>query len=363
MKILQLVSSFGIGGAEKFVAELSVELKQQGHDITVLVLDRAIDVGKDPDYEANLIKYLNDNGITVIHVGDKARKRPFAILSTLNKTISDFQPDVIHSHLLIWTVFLSIFWRKRKHIFTQHINTLRFPFIHKVFIRKAVERYISICDDATISMKKSIDNEKIVKIVNGISLDKFTKIEKKTRAGSINFVTVSRLSEQKNHHLIIDAVNKLVNHHKQTNFLINVVGEGPLLNELKAKIARLSLESFFIFHGVRKDIPSVLTSNDVFLLPSKDEGFSIALIEALIARISIIASNVGANHEILLDGKYGQLVEKNNCDSLVDAMLQEIEGKLAYQYDTDEFQSHLQSLSISTCAKNHIDLYKCVYSE
>lgn len=363
MKILQLVSSFGIGGAEKFVAELSVELKQQGHDITVLVLDRAIDVGKDPDYEANLIKYLNDNGITVIHVGDKARKRPFAILSMLNKTISDFQPDVIHSHLLIWTVFLSTFWRKRKHVFTQHTNILKSPWIHKLFIRGSVDRYISICDDATISMKKSIDNEKIVKVVNGISLDEFTKIEKKTRAGSINFVTVSRLSELKNHGLIIDAVNLLVNVHNKINFVINIIGEGPLMEELEAKISRLNLEVFFVFHGVRKDVPAILASNDVFLLPSKDEGFSIALIEALIARISIIASDVGANHEILLDGKYGQLVEKNNCDSLVDAMLQEIEGKLAYRYDTDEFQSHLQSLSISTCAKNHIDLYKCVYSE
>ena len=363
MKILQLVSSFGIGGAEKFVAELSVELKQQGHDITVLVLDRAIDVGKDPDYEANLIKYLNDNGITVIHVGDKARKRPFAILSTLNKTISDFQPDVIHSHLLIWTVFLSTFWRKRKHVFTQHMNMLKLPFIHRFFVRGSVKRYISICDDAMISMKKHLNAYKVVKLVNGISLDKFTQIERKIRASDVNFVTVSRLSDEKNHDLIIDAAYKLVNYHEKTNFLINIVGEGPLLNELKAKIARLSLESFFIFHGVRKDIPSVLASNDVFLLPSKDEGFSIALIEALIARISIIASNVGANHEILLDGKYGQLVEKNNCDSLVGAMLQEIEGKLTYQYDTDEFQSHLQSLSITTCASNHVELYQLVCSE
>jgi len=363
MKILQLVSSFGIGGAEKFVADLSVELKAQGHEVTILVLDHAKDVGKDPDYEKNIIEYLNEKQVQVIHVGEKARRRPFTIFSALNKTIKNFNPDIIHSHLLIWSVFLSVFWRKRKHIFTQHTNALRFPFIHKVFVRKGVDRYISICDDATISMRKTISHKKIIKVVNGISLDKFTQLKINTQTDKHNFVTVSRLCDEKNHHLIIDAVDKLVNHHKQSNFLINVVGEGPLKNELKAKIERLSLKPFFKFHGVRKDIPYVLATNDVFLLPSKDEGFSIALIEALIARISIIASDVGANHEILLDGKYGQLIEKNSCDSLVSAMLHEIMDIPNYEYDTDEFRSHIQSLSINSCAANHVGLYQLVCSE
>ncbi|MGP9670044.1 glycosyltransferase [Pseudoalteromonas sp. AOP31-A2-14] len=357
MQILQLVSSFGIGGAEKFVADLSVELKAQGHEVTILVLDHAKDVGKDPEYEKNIIEYLNEKQVQVIHVGEKARRRPFTILFTLNEVIKKLKPDVIHSHLLIWSVYLSTFWRSKKHVFTQHINFLKFPFIHKFFIRKNIDKYISICNEASNSMYKVIAKENVCKVVNGVALERFSKVEKHQRDKIVQFVTISRLTDQKNHMQIIDAVNELVYVIKKTNFLINIVGDGPLRQELKSKIHKLGLGDYFVFHGVKKDIPAILSENDVFLLPSKLEGFSIALIEALMAKVFIIASDVGANDEILSFGKYGTLIEKDNLSALIEAMLKEINNENSYEYDTDEFKAHINSLSITTSAKNHVDLY------
>lgn len=360
MQILQLVSSLGIGGAEKFVADLSVELKAQGHEVTILVLDYAKDVGKDPDYEKNIIEYLNEKQVQVIHVGEKARRRPFTILFTLNEVIKKLKPDVIHSHLLIWSVYLSTFWRSKKHVFTQHTNSLKLPLIHKFFIKGSIDRYISICNEATDSMRKVIKNEKISKVVNGVALDRFSNVERLSKGEVTHFVTVSRLTELKNHSLIIDAVFKLVNTHNNTGFIINVIGDGPIKQELQDKVERLKLNEHFIFHGVKKDIPTILSQNNVFLLPSKFEGFSIALIEALMAKMSIIASNVGANNEILSFGKYGTLIEKNNLSALVEAMLKEINNENSYEYDTDEFKAHINSLSITTSAKNHVDLYMSI---
>lgn len=358
MKILQLVSSLGIGGAEKFVADLSVELRAQGHEVTILVLDYAKDVSKDPDYEKNIIEYLNKKQVQVIHVGEKARRRPFTILFTLNAVIKKFKPDVIHSHLLIWSVYLSTFWRNKKHVFTQHTNTLKSPLIHKIFIKGSIDRYISICDEATDSMRKVIKNENISKVVNGVALERFSNVERLSKGKITQFVTVSRLMELKNHSLIIDAANELVSVLKETNFLINIVGDGPLKQELHSKINQMGLTDYFIFHGVKKDIPAILAKNDTFLLPSKFEGFSIALIEALMAKMSIIASDVGANDEILSFGKYGTLIEKGNLGALTQAMLKEIKYGNMYDYESQEFKEHLNSLSITTSAKNHEKLYK-----
>ena len=75
------------------------------------------------------------------------------------------------------------------------------------------------------------------------------------------------------------------------------------------------------------------------------------------AKVFIIASDVGANDEILSFGKYGTLIEKDNLSALIEAMLKEINNENSYEYDTDEFKAHINSLSITTSAKNHVDLY------
>ncbi|EPK8022838.1 glycosyltransferase [Providencia rettgeri] len=363
MKILQLVSSFGIGGAEKFVADLSIELHKEGHEVVILALDFAVDVGKDIAYEQSLIRELSDNGIRVIHVGRYSRKRPFNVLYKLHKIIKSLDPDIVHSHLLIWSLYLSTFWRSRNHVFTQHINRLKHPFLHEYFIRSSINKYISICDDATLSMENTLPSNKILKIVNGIKMDRFNLSKPKSINKVTNFTTISRLTEQKNHDLIVDAVYELVKTNKDYKFLVNIVGDGPLRSILEAKISRLGLNDYFIFHGVRNDIPSVLSFSDVFLLPSRYEGFSIALIEALVSKTAIVASDVGANNEIISDGKYGQLIANNSRDELVRAMSKFILGEVKYSYDSDSYKDHLSKLSINHCAKNHISAYEKVINE
>ncbi|MCV5942895.1 hypothetical protein OFN64_40075, partial [Escherichia coli] len=78
------------------------------------------------------------------------------------------------------------------------------------FIRSSINKYISICDDATLSMENTLPSNKILKIVNGIKMDRFNLSKPKSINKVTNFTTISRLTEQKNHDLIVDAVYELV---------------------------------------------------------------------------------------------------------------------------------------------------------
>lgn len=355
MRILQLVSSLGIGGAERFVTDLCVELVNTGHEVTLLVLDRAVNIGKSSTYENKLLSYLKSNNVTVFFVEGSGRKNPFNVYSNLAATIKKSKPDVIHSHLLIWSIYLSVINKKIKHVFTQHIDRLKAPVFHKL-LRYRIDSYISICDQATEKFEAVIKKDKIHQVANGINIDNFFNSKKITIENKVKFVTVSRLSSQKNHNLIIDAVNKLT-FNGIYNFQVDIIGQGELEKQLKDKVERLQLNKYIVFYGARSDIPDILASNHVFLLPSKFEGFSISLIEALASGIKIIASDVGGNSEILGYGKFGCLIPADDLQALVDAMKEEIETNAVDKRISGKLAAHLKGLSIETSAKKHLEIY------
>ena len=355
MRILQLVSSLGIGGAERFVTDLCVELVNTGHEVTLLVLDRAANIGKSSTYESKLLSYLKSKNVTVFFVEGSGRKNPFNVYSNLAATIKKSKPDVIHSHLLIWSIYLSAVNKKTKHVFTQHTDRLKAPALHKL-LRHQINSYISICDQATEKFETVIKKDKIHQVANGINIDNFLNSKKITIEDKVKFVTVSRLSSEKNHNLIIDAVNQLVLS-EIYNFQVNIVGQGELERQLKNKVEQLKLSKYIVFHGTRTDIPDILASNHVFLLPSKNEGFSISLIEALASDIKIIASDVGGNSEILDYGKFGCLIPADDLHALVDAMKEEIKTNAIDKRIPDKLAEHLKGLSIETSAKKHLEIY------
>ncbi|XNS85168.1 glycosyltransferase family 4 protein [Vibrio cyclitrophicus] len=352
-----MVSSLGEGGAEKFVVELAIEQKDLGHDVDIFVMYRALDINKNNDYELGLLRNLNRKEIKVIFLDVNFKRRPYAAVKSLEDSLENCSYDIVHSHF-IWSSFLFRFLPKNKknvtQIFTQHINELKKPYLHKWFISRDVAKYIAICNQAAKNMSIYLDDKKIVKIVNGIDRRKFPFYERKLKKLT-RIVTISRVTDQKNPILIFLALVEVKK--KGGDFVWNVVGDGPKINELKALVANSTISNSVIFHGVKNNVSDYLKNNDIYLLPSKDEGFSIGLIEALASGINIIASTVGGNSETLNYGTLGMLVAPNSLEELVDAIIISLNSDNKMSNSQSDVLYKLEELSIERCAVEHINTY------
>lgn len=366
MRIFQLVSSLGEGGAERFVTDLCVELSSRNCDVHLVVLESAAHIGKSSEYENMMIKHLKEKGV-IVHINPKGTRH--SVVSTtffLRKLIKNFKPDIIHSHLLIWSVYLSLCSKGvAKTLYTQHINWLRFPYLHKYFISTFTDKYIAICDPAVSSFLKYIDERKVTKIINGIPIKKFNNnIQRNENDHQFRIITVSRLSAQKNHIYFLEALTKLISTRPDLKPIIKVsiVGDGPLREELEKYVDENELREIVELLGTRNDVDRLLLGSDLFCMPSNYEGFSIALIEALCSGLDIIATDVGGNSEILQGGRFGELITLNNAEEFVNVLERKIDSR-GITRSIDGLKDHLTDLSIESCSGNHANLYKRLIKE
>jgi len=197
------------------------------------------------------------------------------------------------------------------------------------FIRKLV---LSTMVDKIVTVSKNLKNrlineikikpEKIIHIPNGVDTNKFNIYRKEFTRKKFGFKKedfiigiVARLDSIKNHKTLFFAFKEIVKNYPQVKLII--VGDGPLREELKEKSYQLGIKNKVIFMGERDNVPEILKTFDIFVLPSLNEGMSNTILEAMATGIPVIASNVGGNPELVIDGETGFLFPTNDVESLV----------------------------------------------
>jgi glycosyltransferase involved in cell wall biosynthesis len=190
---------------------------------------------------------------------------------------------------------------------------------------------VAVCRAAQVNFRQKgiIPAGKGRCIPNGIELDSFAQrtstaknqlLANLGRAGvPLVFGIVGRLNAAKDHACLLQAMASLVKQHKDVHLVI--VGDGECRSELEDKTASLGLAQVVTFLGRRGDVSHLLMAFDVFVLSSRTEGYSLALVEAAATALPIVATNVGGNGEIVTDGVTGLLVPKEDPRALCDAML------------------------------------------
>lgn len=130
---------------------------------------------------------------------------------------------------------------------------------------------------------------------------------------------VGNLYPVKGHQYLIDGIPAVLTKCPNTSFVF--AGRGQLETELKEQVHRLGLDSRVYFLGLRQDIPRILAMLDVFVLPSLSEGLSMAILEAMIAGKPVVATRVGGNPELVLDGETGFLVPPRDGKALASSLV------------------------------------------
>ncbi len=146
--------------------------------------------------------------------------------------------------------------------------------------------------------------------------------------GTFTITTVARLVERKGHAHVLNALAHLRGTGQLTNFIYNIVGEGPMEDTLKGIVSTLSLDQHVTFHGNLDDASrnSLYARSHAFVMPvSKDpvdkEGFGLVFLEAAQYGVPSITTNIEGVDEAVIDGETGILLQDQNEENLAEAIL------------------------------------------
>jgi glycosyltransferase involved in cell wall biosynthesis len=138
----------------------------------------------------------------------------------------------------------------------------------------------------------------------------------------IAITAVGHIRRVKGYDLLIHAAKKVIKHYPHTVFFIAGDDHEPgTLDHLKEMVLSSSLQNTIRFLGSVRDTESLLQSSDIFVLPSRSEGFSNALIEAMMSGLPCVVTDVGGNAEAVSHGESGYTVLTEDADALANALL------------------------------------------
>lgn len=352
MRVLQVIDSLAIGGAEKLIRETVPLLVAKGNQVDVVLLNGE---------KTHLYKELEALNCCTIFTLGTSYYNPIYIL----KLIPFFYKyDVVHVHLFPAQYFAAIArlfcFKKVKLFFTEH-NTSNRRLENKKF--RLIEKLIYACYDNVICIteevksvlkeKLNLSNNKLLVIENGVNLNKVNTSIKYNRElfnYSVNdkiLIMVAGFREQKDQDSVIKALKLLPEDYK-----LLLIGDGarrPILEDL---VETLQLQDRVTFLGIRNDVYALMKMCDIAILSSHWEGFGLVAVEAMASGIPLIASNVQGLAQVVDGG--GLLFEPSNVEDLITKIV-ELNDSNLYQQTINNCLEKSKNYSIN----NMLDkLYK-----
>lgn len=204
-----------------------------------------------------------------------------------------------------------------------------------------------------------VSREKLAVIGNALPAEAFEAAAAALprRPGVLRVGMVARMNARyKNHAGFLQIAAQIHQHMPNVEFLL--VGDGPLRSELEQQATTLGLSEHAIFLGDRRDMAAVLASMDVAVLTSNSESLSNAILEAMAARLPVIAYNVGGNAE-LVDAQRGALIAAGKEDEFAAATLHLLaDASLRGQQGANARQFVEESFSLDRVRRRYEELYR-----
>jgi glycosyltransferase involved in cell wall biosynthesis len=168
-----------------------------------------------------------------------------------------------------------------------------------------------------------INPSRVQTIYNGLDLADWSSISQAAKhAGEALVTTVGNIRRVKGHDVFIRAAASVAAQFPKATFSIaGDVLEPDYFAELQALVRDLKLSDRFRFAGGVKNLREHLSLADIFVLPSRSEGFSNAIVEAMAASLPVVATNVGGNSEAVQNGVSGVIVPPEDSDALAAAIV------------------------------------------
>lgn len=355
MKILQIIDSLAMGGAEKLIVETVPLLVNRGFQVDVVLLNGE---------KTHLYEDLKSLNCCTIYSLGKSVYNPFHII----KLIPFFyRYKIVHVHLFPAQYFAAIAqlftFKKNQFFFTEHntsnkrLENSKYRWIEKL-IYSRYKNVICITNEVkqVLVNKLNLSPSKLVVVQNGINIDNINKSKVSSR---VNFgftsddkllIMVAAFRQQKDHETVIECLSGLPSQYK-----LVFVGDGEKRDTIESIISQKNLSDRIVLLGLRTDVYELIKMSDIAILSSHWEGFGLAAAEAMACGIPTIASNVDGLAQVVSGG--GILFEKGNVNDLRDRIL-ELENKIYYSAVKENCLNKASEFDISKMIDKLIVIYR-----
>jgi glycosyltransferase involved in cell wall biosynthesis len=390
MKILMVISQFYpiVGGAERQAQVLSSKLKQKGIDIDIVTGWWRVNTPRKEVIDGIKVK----RNFTCFGMFGIKGIRPFGGLLYMMSLgiyllIHRKEYDLLHVHQALYPAFITTFVAKeiiQKPVIVKNgcsgsagdiVNLKKYPFgrfqLH--YLVKKIDRLIVVNHEGRDEFRAAgYPDSKIKYVPNGVLIpsvwkDSYEKIQ--------CVVSAVRLDQQKGIDILLRAWKKVIQETKGLQLLI--LGKGPLEPELKALSITLGIGESTKFIGLVPNVEEYLKKADIFVLPSRAEGMSNALLEAMSIGLPCIATKISGNIELMganfdqkvkegdfLLGENGILANPDDVEGLAKAILFLIHNAKVRKEVGIHGRSHIQNhFSIDSIADRYVALYRSLLQE
>jgi len=334
-RVFFLLDSFMLGGTETQAVELARRLDPARYRVTVGCLRR----------EGPLLDRLVASELPVVHVDiGRGIDSPSGALAVLRlaRFLRRGRFEILHAHDL-WSNLVGmsagVIARVPVRITSQRdlshdawYGTYRRHILRFLQARSSVVlTNASAIRDGLIAQDR-ISPDKVCVIYNGVDLARLQRARANREkffpesAGKKLIVLVGNMiSDVKGHLTLISAAPAIVKAFPHTQFVF--VGDGQRRAAFEQAVEACGLNANFLFLGRRNDVPEILASCDIAVLPSLAEGLPNAVLEYLAAGLPVVASALGGNLEVIEDGVTGFLVPPEDAGALAGALLRLLEDE------------------------------------
>jgi glycosyltransferase involved in cell wall biosynthesis len=320
MKVLQLISSGGMYGAEAVILNLARTLRDGPHRCALGVFSNSAspnlhlhEIALKEGFDSHLIPCRGQIDRTAI--------------ASIRELVGRTGADVVHAHGYKADIYVYVALRGRgvPLVSTCHTwyDTDLFVSVYGMADRYVLRKYtrvVAVSNEVKERLLKAgVGEDKIRMVRNGIDLSPFDGAilaHREGRAADRGLVVglVGRLAWEKGVDLFLEAAAEVLVEVPETRF--KVVGEGPDREKLERLIDRLNIRESVNLLGRREDMASLYASLDVMVSSSRQEGLPMAILEGMASGLALVATAVGEVPKVVVDGRTGLLVPAQDVGSL-----------------------------------------------
>jgi glycosyltransferase involved in cell wall biosynthesis len=326
--LLLVVDEFprALGGGERAVLRIAEMLQESEFRVSILTFAvdpecTALDAAPCPVYLQPLTGVFRPSVLPdALELGRFLRRENVSIVETFFES-SNLYAGIVTKLLskasLVWSFRDMGILRSRKHRLAYRL----LPWLpDRVFAVSDEVRQHAIAVDR-------IPENRVDVIYNGIDLERWPARSSRATASlaenaPMTVVTLGNLRQIKGQDVLLEAAAEVMKVFPTVRFEVaGDVLEPEYFARLEQRAQELGIENRFVFLGGVTDLPVLFSRADVFVLPSRSEGFSNAIIEAMAASLPVVATAVGGNAEAVLDGESGLIVPPDDACALAKAIV------------------------------------------
>ncbi len=322
--VVHIIDNLGTGGAQRQLVELVTRLPCDRWRPIVIALSTE---------HVQAVDELRAAGVEV-HLLHQHGKLDLPCLASLTRLIRQLRPSIVHTWLFTADCYgrLAAYANRVPVTVCGIRNTVDDMPRHHRLANRWLTRWTSCVTINTEAIRPGLVREggvperKIHTIYNGIAVDDSTAVQRngfdrsawQLPTDALVVAMVARLSPQKDHRTFLAAAAHVAKEVPNAHFL--VIGDGPLRSDLERWIAEHDLTERVRLLGERHDVRQLWHAIDLAVLATHYEGCSNVILEAMAEGVPVVATDVGGNRELILEGQTGLLVPPRSPQALAEAM-------------------------------------------